>query len=337
MNAHIRTALCFTFLLGAALSSRGQDYLEPEFRLNGMETVKGFEAARAGLRASTLTLHQGDQRDPIAMATLVAPGKAVAKASEIEGKTPLSARDDRRKTHAVTVERIDKENDLAVLTVDWPEGKPVEWVASIPEMGSWVAANTPRIGMLRVGLLSAITRPIGSRGGTLGVLIAETKKKGEGAVLMGIIPGGAAEKAGLQKDDVVVQVNDTKIGSREEIAEFLKKQDPGAKVTFHVKRKGKDQKIEVTLDSPSDVLDKMNRNQQMSGETSRRKDPFPMVVQTDIPLPPEAMGGPLVDLQGKAVGVLIARADRVTTFAVPFDHVKALVEGKPAPEAEKGK
>jgi serine protease Do len=98
-------------------------------------------------------------------------------------------------------------------------------------------------------------------------------------------------------------------------------------VKFEVQRKGKPVKLDITLDSPSDVLDKMNRNQQMSGRTSRRKDPFPMILQTDIPVPPESMGSPLLDLEGRAVGILISRTDRVTTYALPKDVVLKVLEG----------
>ena len=34
-----------------------------------------------------------------------------------------------------------------------------------------------------------------------------------------------------------------------------------------------------------------------------------------------AMGGPLLDLEGMALGVNIARSDRVTTFALPSELV----------------
>jgi S1-C subfamily serine protease len=41
------------------------------------------------------------------------------------------------------------------------------------------------------------------------------------------------------------------------------------------------------------------------------------------------MGGPLLDLDGRAVGILIARADRVTTFAIPKDHVLTVLAANP--------
>jgi serine protease Do len=318
------------FLLAALawLPATAQDYLEPEFRLNGMETVKAFEAARAVLRSSTLTLHEDGGRDPVAMATLVAPGRAVAKASDLEGRGALSARDERRRPHAVAVERVDKASDLAILKVDWPDGKPVEWAGAPPPLGTWVAASTPRIGMLRVGLVSAKARPIDNRGATLGVSIVEEPKV-KGARLAAVIPGGAAEKGGLKKDDIVVKAGDKTIAKRDDLVEFLKAAEPGTVIPFTVRRGKKSETIEITLDSPSDVLDRMNRNQQMSGETSRRKDPFPMIEQTDIPLPPSAMGGPLLDLEGRAVGVLIARADRVTTYALPAATVREVLDAAP--------
>ena len=49
---------------------------------------------------------------------------------------------------------------------------------------------------------------------------------------------------------------------------------------------------------------------------------FTDAIQHELPLPPDAMGGPLVDLEGKAVGINIARSDRVTTFALPSELVQ---------------
>lgn len=334
-NRWIFPGLCAVILVAAKLPCAGQaDALPFNERTNGMDTVKAFTESIAAMRASVLTLHDPGQRDPFAMATLVGPGIAVTKASEIEGKATLEARDDRRRTHAVEVVRVDKESDLAVLKVDWPEGKPVQWAEKTPEIGRWVVATTPRIGMVRVGLNAATARAIGTRGATLGVVLQDAPKKQSGCFVAEVIPEAAAAKGGIEKGDIITKANDKAIGKRDDLGDFLKSQEPGATVKFELKRKGKSVKLEVKLDSPSDMLDKMNRNQQMSGKTSRRKDPFPMILHTDIPLPPEAMGSPLVDIDGRAIGILIARADRVTTFALPKEYAVAVIEGKPAPEVK---
>ena len=64
----------------------------------------------------------------------------------------------------------------------------------------------------------------------------------------------------------------------------------------------------------------------MSGPVSKRKDNFTMVLQHDLPLAKEAMGGPLFDLDGHCIGFNIARVDRVTTYALPASQSKRVIE-----------
>jgi serine protease Do len=47
-----------------------------------------------------------------------------------------------------------------------------------------------------------------------------------------------------------------------------------------------------------------------------------MIIQHDLPLPPEAMGGPVLDINGKAVGINMARVDRVTTYALTANIIQ---------------
>ena len=56
-----------------------------------------------------------------------------------------------------------------------------------------------------------------------------------------------------------------------------------------------------------------------NGGVSIRTDNFQEIIQHDIPLGPADMGGPLLNLLGQAVGINIARVDRVTTFALPTE------------------
>ncbi|MFM8932914.1 MAG: hypothetical protein ACKOS8_13695, partial [Gemmataceae bacterium] len=63
----------------------------------------------------------------------------------------------------------------------------------------------------------------------------------------------------------------------------------------------------------------------MGGKLSQRRTAFPKILQHDTTLAPEVCGGPLVDLDGKAVGVNIARAGRVESYALPSELVKKLI------------
>ena len=91
-------------------------------------------------------------------------------------------------------------------------------------------------------------------------------------------------------------------------------------------REGEQKKFVITLGHRSVTFDLFNRNLQMSGPVSKRKDNFQMILQHDLPLGKEAMGGPLFNLNGKCIGFNIARVDRVTTYALPSylpQHVTA--------------
>ena len=60
-----------------------------------------------------------------------------------------------------------------------------------------------------------------------------------------------------------------------------------------------------------------------------------MAFQHDTTLRPDQCGGPLVGLDGKVMGINIARAGRVVSYAIPADIVATLLadlkSGKLAP------
>ena len=73
---------------------------------------------------------------------------------------------------------------------------------------------------------------------------------------------------------------------------------------------------------------KLTRNEQMSGgalSLSKRRDGFPRVIHHDTPLTKESVGGPLLNLEGKCIGMNIARASRVATYAIPVRELREIV------------
>ena len=74
----------------------------------------------------------------------------------------------------------------------------------------------------------------------------------------------------------------------------------------------------------------------MGSALSKLKNGFAPVIQHDTVLQSSECGGPLVDLSGKVVGINIARAGRVESYAVPADQVRAMLadleSGKLAPK-----
>jgi S1-C subfamily serine protease len=75
----------------------------------------------------------------------------------------------------------------------------------------------------------------------------------------------------------------------------------------------------------------------MGSTLSNRKSGFPAILQSDLVIPHTACGGPAVTLDGKAIGVVIARAGRTESYVIPSENLKSLLADlksgklKPAP------
>jgi predicted metalloprotease with PDZ domain len=81
---------------------------------------------------------------------------------------------------------------------------------------------------------------------SLGVLVQPDNR---GARIAAVRPGGAADRAGLSRDDLLIAVDDQSLAT-EELQNRLKIYPPGSKVPFTVERHGRREIITVTLDPP---------------------------------------------------------------------------------------
>ncbi|MCP4464702.1 MAG: PDZ domain-containing protein [Planctomycetaceae bacterium] len=100
----------------------------------------------------------------------------------------------------------------------------------------------------------------------LGVATQEIKSR-NGIRIVSTLPGAAAEKAGLQAKDIVLQLGDSKISNLVELRAGLDQLYAGDKVELVIEREGKEQTLEVELGAPiaSDAEDVM------SAQPSRRR------------------------------------------------------------------
>jgi len=58
---------------------------------------------------------------------------------------------------------------------------------------------------------------------------------------------------------------------------------------------------------------------------SQRAEDFELAMQHDAALQPSQCGGPLLNLDGKAVGLNIARAGRIASYALPASLVRRII------------
>lgn len=70
----------------------------------------------------------------------------------------------------------------------------------------------------------------------------------EGAIIVQVIPGSPAEKAGLQRGDIIVQFDRSKIKSMEDLVSQVRKREPGDKVKIVYYRDGEKREVEVVLE-----------------------------------------------------------------------------------------
>lgn len=330
MNAEHGKTWCVVAvaLLGAAAARVGAvQNLESALRRNGTTVMNAFEPVRQVLQTSSAVVLDG--RREIAYGTVVAAdGLILTKASEIEGRKGLAVRVDTREFRNVQVMAKDQAWDLALLKVEANDLVPVKWseAAEVPQ-GTWVVANGATSRARRralAGIVSAKPREIKAAGGAgLGVVLDADAKQ---LRIAEVIEGGGGKEAGLKKGDVILSLDGKPIKAREEMIKQLEARKAGELVKLGIRREEKELELEVRLTPKAELFsDQMSRNDAMSGRFSERRSGFPRILQHDILGARDSMGGPVLDLDGRCVGVNIARANRSETFAIPAADASKVV------------
>ncbi|MCF7787021.1 MAG: PDZ domain-containing protein [Prosthecobacter sp.] len=187
-------------------------------------------------------------------------------------------------------------------------------------LGQWLCSVADAGEDTRIGIVSAKLRRIPGEGAAMGIRMdAKASKDGKGVRIVGIASESPAEAAGLQEDDILITIAGEKVAAVDRVYDLVKRRQPGEIIDIHYLRKDKEESCRVRLASRTKVLNNWEGEDFANGGISLRSDNFPEVLQHDIPLLPADMGGPVATLEGKVVGINIARVDRVTTFALPVE------------------
>jgi serine protease Do len=289
--------------------------------------------------AQSVVRVQVDGKDAV-LGTVVADGYVLTKASEVKaGKVTVKTRDarDLDAKLAATSDAF----DLAVLKVDGSGLTPIAWAsAKDAPVGNWVAVPGTGADPVAVGVVSTTPRspppPYGppraasEQSGFLGVVL---DPEAAGAVIKEVSPASAAEKAGIQPQDHVLQIDKQEIVNMESLQATLLGYKAGEKVKIVLERDGKRLELTATLGkrTPDQLPPKgkgPNRGDfqnSMGSALSERRTGIPRFFQTDAVIKPTDCGGPLVDLDGRAVGLVIARAGRTESHVIPAETVNGLL------------
>ena len=71
--------------------------------------------------------------------------------------------------------------------------------------------------------------------------------KGENANEPAVVPGSAADKAGIKEGDIILKLNGEKITSKNSLAKIIQNYSPGDKITLDILRGDKEITVQLTL------------------------------------------------------------------------------------------
>jgi serine protease Do len=253
-------------------------------------------------------------------------GLTLTKASELKkGKLTCWLANDKE----VEAELIsaDDQDDVALVRVKASGLKPIQWETDESvQVGQW--AITPGIAKTphAVGIVSALPRRIRPERAFIGVVFDE---KSSAPKVDSLLAGFGAEKAGLKQGDIILAVNSAAVTNRQQVVEIIREFREGQTVHLRVKGAEQDFDADVQLLVPRGEQERgffPLRSTRLRGDVSRRAEGFEEAIEHDTVLQPWLCGGPLVNLEGKAIGLNIARAGRVSTYALPAKLVQRIVE-----------
>jgi serine protease Do len=279
-----------------------------------------FREVVAQSSRGTVEIYCKDRR--VALGTVVTPdGYIVTKASELAGDIVCKLRGD--KTYSAKLIGIHDETDLALLKIDASGLTPVRWSREkSPAVGSFLATAGASGDPVAIGVVSVGPRAIAAASGVLGIAVGQSD---EGARVEQVLDGTSAARAGIQVNDIITRVNDRSVTSRESLIETVGGFRPGDRVRLQVLRGEEVLDISTTLGNRTHGSRRDFQNR-LGGDLSERRGGFPQAIQHDTVLKPRDCGGPLVDLDGRVVGINIARAERVASYAIPTTLVLDVID-----------
>jgi serine protease Do len=300
--------------------------LERDYFKGGAEMLRVFGPLAKTTRHSVVKIDVN--ANTVALAAVIsADGLAVTKASELKpGK--LTAWIAGGKEVQAELLASDEENDVALVRIKAKGLKPIEWAADKPAVGQWAITGGIEERPMAVGIVSVLPRRIPPKRALIGVQLAVNTP---GARIAQLMPGMGAEAAGLKPGDVILSVNDQIVTDGEGLINCLREFREGQSVRLRLRRDDREFEASVKLLTPKTEpgrsgFGRQNRLNRLGGEPSQRAEGFDEAIQHDTVLQPWQCGGPLLDLEGKAIGLNIARAGRTASYALPAAMLKPILD-----------
>lgn len=162
--------------------------------------------------------------------------------------------------------------------------------------------------------------------------ISSRVEPGAGARVASVTAGAAAARAGVRAGDLIRSVDGVEVTRERPMPTIIADRSVGDRVRLRVDRDGRELEIDVTLERRPPSLRQRDRGNTRSA-TSAALPYRTAVLHHDGVVEPHECGAPLVDLDGRVVGINAARFDRTATIAIPIDEVmrrvRAMLDREP--------
>jgi serine protease Do len=327
----VLSALSLVFFIVPAVAEDFTARLPSTRFRRGDETLKAFALIAEATRHSIVRFNVDG--GPAALGAVVdTNGLAITKASETKaGKLTCWLATDKEVDAEVLA--IDDEEDVALVRVHAEGLTPIQWSTNDVVIGQW--AITP--GIIEtphsVGIVSALPRRIRPERAFVGILFQNDDKPTPR--IREVFPGMGAAAAGLQAGDMITALNDVVVTNRLQVIDMIREFREGETVRLMVRRNEDSEfSVDIKLIVPrhgelgpgSGMTRFQQRYRNLAGRLSQRSEDFQQAIEHDTVLQPWLCGGPLVNLDGKAIGLNIARAGRVSTYALPAKLILEVIE-----------
>ncbi len=266
---------------------------------------------------------------PVGMATVIdASGVLLAKDSDI-GRSSNAVEVTLPVGTTVPARRVarDRDLDLVVLKVDGDDLIPIEWALdAVPPSGTIVVSassqwNGESWGIM--GLDGVRENAVDGLSGFLGIRVEQGAPDGPGLKVIEATIGSPAWVAGLRAGDRLLRLAGQAVAGPGDIGRIVRAYGGGELLLIELDRDGSPLSLLTRVTVRPD--DRRIAQSTALFPASRRASGFGGVLQHDTPLPCMCMGGPLLGLDGRAIGINIARPDRTATYALPASRVKPLL------------
>jgi len=330
---YLRPVFVLTLVLGLTAPALCQSFNDA--LRNNKAVIAAFHDVVAKPREYTVRV-LADGKD-VAFGTIIeADGWIITKASEIPANAKVTVKLNNGSTDAVEAKIIGvhADYDLAMLKIEASDLPTVEWRHSKEAtVGRWVASVGLGSDPAAIGVVSVAKRklvlgdqpPKVAMNPNTAYLGVGLEAGMPGAKVTQVNAGTPAAKAGLKANDIIFELAGKPIADDEVLRNNIQRLKAGDTIVLKVRRGDEEIELKATL-GKMDPKMLGNPQERMGSILSARRGGFPTILQHDTVLRPQDCGGPLVDLDGKTVGINIARAGRTESYAIPSEAVRPLLE-----------